>query len=52
MAKIFFPLGVIVSLLLAIVDKNPWKLIITFMFIVMTIQAFKVAEDNPKDADQ
>ena len=52
MAKIFFPLGAIVSLILAIVDKNPWKLIITFMFIVMSIQAFKLPEDKPIDTNK
>ena len=41
MGKVFFPIGILATLMLAIMDSNPWKLIFTFMFVVLTIQAFK-----------
>lgn len=51
MAKIFFPLGALLSLVFAIVDQNPWKLIITVMFVVISIQAYKASPSEQDDSN-
>ena len=48
MGKVVFPIGILATLMLAIMDSNPWKLIFTFMFVVLTLQAFKDAGSSEK----
>jgi hypothetical protein len=49
MGKIFFPIGAIATLILAIVDANPWKLFMTLIFVMMSIQAFK---EEPREQSE
>jgi len=52
MGKVIFPIGILATLILAIMDSNPWKLIFTFMFVMLTIQAYKVDKEDPLHASK
>jgi len=52
MGKVIFPIGILATLILAIMDSNPWKLIFTFMFVMLTIQAYKVDKEDPLPASK
>jgi len=54
LSKVFFPLGAIAALFLAITTQNWWKLSIVALFLIAAIQAYKTpgTSDVNEERDQ